>query len=830
MLILRIFAFFLLLGVLGAIAAAGTVVYGLWHFGKDLPEHTQLAEYEPPVASRAYAGDGRLMAEFARENRVYVPIDSIPARVKEAFLAAEDKYYYEHRGVNFLSIGRALVQNIEHYLDNRRPVGASTITQQVAKNFLLSNELSMDRKAREALLAMRIEKALSKDRILELYLNEIFLGFRSYGVAAAALNYFDKTLDELTIAEAAFLAALPKGPGNYDPNRHPARAKGRRDWVIGQMEDVGFITAEEAEEARSQPIELRRRRLIESVRADWVAEEVRRTLIDRMGEEAVYGGGLMVRTTLAPEFQELGERVLRDGLQTYDRRHGWRGPLEKLSLEGGSAPEALAALPATAGLLPGWSRAVVTAVEDREVAIAFADARTGRIPFAEMEWARPWRPEQRVGPAPKSPADVVAVGDVIAVAPRTDGDGAELEGEYSLRQIPDVNGALVAMDPHTGRVLAMVGGWSFEVSQYNRATQARRQPGSAFKPFVYAAALDSGFTPSSIVMDAPITLPQGPGLPDWSPRNYSRGFYGPSTLRLGLEKSRNLMTVRLARDIGGEKVAEYADRFGVMDNPPPHLSLSLGAGETTLMAITKAYAEFVNGGRSITPTLIDRVQDRNGHTVYRHDERECAGCVPLTLADAPVPRLPDDREQVVDAHTAYQIVSMLEGAVQRGTGVRIRDLGKPLAGKTGTTNEAKDVWFIGFSPDLVMGVYVGFDDPRTLGPRETGSSVSVPIFRAFMAEALADDPGTPFRVPPGLRLVRVNAVTGQPARFGDTDTILEAFKPGTEPSALDGPRVRVPRDDLTSATLPGMQVDLSEDRDHAPARRDSVITGTGGLY
>lgn len=824
MIVLRLFAFLLLLGVLGAITAAGAVVYGLWHFGRDLPEYAQLAEYEPPVASRTYAGDGRLMAEFARENRIYLPIDSIPKRVRDAFLAAEDKYYYDHKGVNFLSIGRALLQNVEHYFDNRRPVGASTITQQVAKNFLLTNELSMDRKVREALLAMRIEKALTKDRILELYLNEIFLGFRSYGVAAAALNYFDKTLDELSIEEAAFLAALPKGPSNYDPIRHPERAKGRRDWVIGQMQDAGFITAAEAQQAREQPIELRRRRQVETVQADWVAEEVRRTLIEQMGEDAVYGGGLMVRTTLDPALQELGERVLRDGLEAYDRRHGWRGPLDRLSLEGQAPAKALAALPRVAGLRPGWSRGVVTALEENSATIILEDGSTGTIPFQEMEWARPWRENQRVGAAPRSAADVLAEGDVVAVMPRTDKEGKALDGQYSLRQIPDVNGALVAMDPHTGRVLAMVGGWSFGVSHYNRATQARRQPGSSFKPFVYAAALDAGFTPSSIVMDAPITLPQGPGLPDWSPRNYSREFYGPSTLRLGLEKSRNLMTVRLARDIGAEMVAEYAERFGILENAPPHLSLSLGAGETTLLAMTSAYAEFVNGGRSVTPTLIDRVQDRNGRTVYRHDDRECHGCTPLTFVGANVPLLPDEREQVVDPHTAYQIVSMLEGVVQRGTGVRIRDIGKPLAGKTGTTNDAKDAWFIGFSPDLVMGVYVGFDDPRTLGPRETGSSVSVPIFRAFMAEALADDPGTPFRVPPGLRLVRVNAVTGQPAQYGDTQTILEAFKPGTEPNALDRPR-RILGGDLSAAG------ELSGGSDwHRPERRDSVVTGTGGLY
>ncbi len=832
--ILRFFSFLLLLGVIGAIAAAGVIVYGLWHYGRDLPEHAQLAEYEPPVASRAYAGDGRLLAEFARENRLYVPIESIPKRVKDAFLAAEDKYFYAHSGVNFLSIGRALVQNIRNYMDNRRPVGASTITQQVTKNFLLTNEVSVDRKVREALLALRLEKALSKDRILELYLNEIFLGFRSYGVAAAALNYFDKTLDELTIEEAAFLAALPKGPGNYDPNRYPERAKERRDWVISEMAEARFISPAEAVAARAMPLHTRQRRKVETVDADWISEEVRRTLLERMGDEAVYGGGLVVRTTVDPAMQALGERVLRDGLVEYDRRHGWRGPLAQLSLAGApsvrDAAAALAELPATGGLRETWQRAVVTDVDGKGAGIVFADGRSGRIPFAAMDWARPWLEDQRFGRAPRKPADVLTPGDVVAVSPRLDKDDAPVAGAFALEQVPDVNGALVAMDPHTGRVLAMVGGWDFGSSQYNRATQAKRQPGSAFKPFVYAAALDSGFTPSSIIVDGPITLPQGPGLPDWTPSNYSGQYYGPSTLRLGLEKSRNLMTVRLANDVGMEKIVDYAKRFGVVEELAPLLSMSLGSGETTLLDMSTAYSEFVNGGKKITPTLIDRVQDRNGRTVYRHDTRDCPGCDTVNYQDAEVPQIPDDRPQVISPHTAYQIVSMLEGVVQRGTGARIASIGKPLAGKTGTTNDSKDAWFMGFAPDLVVGVFVGFDDPRTLGRRETGSSAAVPIFKAFMAEALADDAGTPFRVPPGIRLVRVNAATGEPARYGDNRTILEAFKPGTEPTALDRPA----RDDTAwnaEGRQPGDSGYGRPGSQAAPSvRRESVTTGTGGLY
>ncbi|GAB4195806.1 MAG: penicillin-binding protein 1A [Thalassobaculales bacterium] len=786
---LRILAYLSALGVVLLLAGAGAVGYGVWHFSRGLPDHQQLVDYRPGTVTRVHAGDGRLLAEFATEKRVFVPIEAIPALVKGAFLAAEDKNFYEHPGIDVVSILRAAITNLSNLGSNRRPIGASTITQQVAKNFLLTNEVSIERKAKEALLALRIEQALSKDRILELYLNEIYLGQGAYGVAAAALAYFNKSLDELSVAEAAFLAALPKAPNNYNPARNPEAAQGRRDYVVQRMREDGWIDAAAAEAAMALPVTLRRREAEEFTRADFFAEEVRRQLLARYGEKGLYQGGLSVRTTLDPTLQQHADRALRDGLIAYDRRHGWRGPVGRLApdlLSGTAWMDALRRLPPPPGL-GSWRLVVVLEVSAQSATIGFLDGSRGTVPFSEMAWARPWREEQRFGPPPRTPRDVLAPGDVVVVeAVAKDAAGKPLPpGSFALRQIPDVDGALVAMDPHTGRVLAMSGGWSYERSQYNRATQALRQPGSAFKPFVYMAALDNGYTPATQVLDAPFVIDQGPGLPKWKPKNYSGEFYGPSPLRIGIEKSRNLMTVRLAESIGMEKVVDYALRFGIFDRMQPLLSMSLGAGETTLMRMTTAYAMIVNGGRRIQPSLIDRVQDRDGRTIFRHDQRECTGCTALSAAEGPPPVLPDSREQVISPATAYQMTSMLQGVVERGTGTAIRAVGKPLGGKTGTTNEATDLWFVGFSPDLAVGIYIGFDNPKSMGARETGSSVAAPVFKQFMELALADRPATPFRIPPGVKLVRVNAETGEPARPGDRVTILEAFKPGSEPQ-LDG--------------------------------------------
>ncbi len=770
------------------------MLYLFYHYGRDLPDYRQLADYEPPTVTRLHAGDGRLLVEYATEKRVYVPVKAIPRRVINAFLAAEDKNFYSHPGIDFLSVARAIVTNVGNLAGGRRPVGASTITQQVAKNFLLTNEVSISRKVKEAILAFRIEQAFDKDRILDLYLNEIYLGFGSYGVAAAALNYFNKSLDELTVAEAAYLAALPKAPNNYHPIRKLQAAVARRDWVIGRMLEDGRIDSTEAEVAWAEPLQVHRVDPTEIVRADHFVEEVRRELAGIYGETNLYEGGLSVRTTLDPRLQRIADRVLRAGLIAYDRRHGWRGPVATLGEElfsveseetgeSGGWREALAAIEPPKGADP-WRLAVVTGLDETQAEIGLDDGATGYIPMAELTWARPWLKRQRVGAKPKRPDAVLSVGEVVLVEPvAADGEGKAYEaGAHGLRQIPGIDGGLVAMDPHTGRVLAMSGGFSYDRSQFNRATQARRQPGSAFKPFVYLAALDSGFTPATIVLDAPFVIDQGAGQGKWKPANYSRKFYGPAPMRIGLEKSRNLMTVRLAQTIGMDKVVATARRFGIIDDMPPMLSMALGAGETTLLRLTSAYAMLVNGGRRIDPTLIDRIQDRHGLTIFRHDIRDCPGCRDQAWNGQEPPELPDERERVADPASAYQLVSMLQGVVERGTGRRVRAVGKPLAGKTGTTNKSMDTWFLGFAPDLAVGVFAGFDEPRPLGARETGSSVSAPVFRDFMAAALEGRPAIPFRIPGGIRLVRINGDTGRVARPGDKRVILEAFKPGTVPS------------------------------------------------
>lgn len=782
--ILKIIAGLLGLFLFLALIGAGGVLYGFYHYGKGLPDYTQLKDYEPPVMTRVHAGDGQLMAEYAVENRVFVPIKAIPQRVIGTFLAAEDKNFYHHIGIDPMGVARAVVINLKNVGKGRRLVGASTITQQVAKNFLLTNEVSYVRKIKEAILALRIEEAFEKDRILELYLNEIYLGYGSYGVAAAALNYFNKSLGELTIAETAYLAALPKAPNNYHPIRRTAKAVERRNWVIDRMAIEGVISEIEAAQAKNDPLKVASRSETEFVEAPYFAEEIRRELVDMYGEDKLYKGGMSVHSTLDPKLQEIAQRTLQQGLESYDRRHGWRGPIAQL--EGLLSWETdLAEVKAPKGAPQDWSLAVVLQLHKSDVSIGLADGRKGVIPFSEMRWARPWLEDQKVGARPKRPSDVLSKGDVIWVKPVTETEKGEKyqPDTFTLRQIPDVQGAIVSLDPHTGRVLAMVGGYDYDKSQFNRATQANRQPGSAFKPFVYLAALDHGYTPSTLILDAPFVLDQGPGLPKWRPDNYTNKFYGPSTMRLGVEKSRNLMTVRLAQTLGPDVVSEYARRFGITQNLPEVLSMSLGAGETKLMNLAAAYGMIVNGGKNITPTLIDRIQNRNGVTIFKHDTRPCTGCMAMQwTGEEVVPQIADIRESVTSEESAYQMVSILEGVVERGTGRRVSVIKKPLGGKTGTTNDSRDAWFMGFSPDLVTGVFVGFDNPISLGKREQGASAAAPIFRDFMKEALADQPATPFRIPNGIRLVRVNARTGQDARPGDQNVIWEAFKEGTSPS------------------------------------------------
>lgn len=756
-----------ILGTLG-------ILWVFYAYGRDLPDYGQLANYEPDLVSHVHAGDGSLLTEFATEERIFVPIDYIPNHLRHAFISAEDKKFYSHIGLDFMGITRAVLVNMKNVVTGRRLVGASTITQQVARNFLLTNDVSWERKIREQILALRIERAYSKDKILELYMNQIYLGLRSYGVAAASLNYFNKALDEITLAEAAYLAAIPKGPSNYHPVRNHDRAFARRNWVLERMFINGYITREEADEAQAQPLISSEGSVGRVFRADYFLEDVRREVVDLYGSNALYKGGLTVRTTLEPRAQIIAEKALRNGLIAYDRRHGWRGPLTHVILNA-DWRELLKNYGQSFPILE-WQSAIVLEVDAEKALIGLEDESQTYLTLEGVSWARSWLPGERLGPKVEAVSDVVKPGNIIAVS-------VDANGLVTLQQVPEIQGALVAMDPHTGRVYAMVGGFDFERSEFNRASQAKRQPGSAFKPFVYGAGLEAGLTPSSIVLDARFALDQGQGQGIWKPRNSSNKFYGPSTLRLGLELSRNLMTVRLAQAIGMERVQDIASRFDISDDLQPTLAMSLGAAEVSPLDMTAAYGVLVNGGKDITPTLIDRIQDRYGATIFKHDERSCMECQAETWQGQMPPVLPDDRKRVMDARTAYQIVHMLEGVVERGTGRRIRSLGRSLAGKTGTTNEEKDAWFMGFSPDLVVGVFTGFDDPRSLGRREEGSSVAAPIFKEFMGEYLKGSKDVPFRIPSGIRMVRVNSKTGAPPHVNDppAPVILEAFIPGTEP-------------------------------------------------
>lgn len=803
------------LAMIGGVAVFAVIQ----HYSADLPSIEKLSNYEPATATRLYAGNGKLLVEYATQKRIFVPMEAMPKRLIQAFLSAEDKNFYEHPGVDFIGVVRAVFINLSNMGSDARLVGASTITQQVVKNFLLTNEQSFERKIKEALLAFRISKVLPKETVLELYLNDIYLGFGSYGVAAASLNYFNKSLDELTLEEAAFLAALPKAPANYNPHRHYERAKSRRDWVIERMQEDGYITAEEADKAIAEPILTRDQDATEFAVAAFFAEEVRRTLVDMYGSDVLYEGGLTVHTTVDPALQKYARDALRLALVQYDRRRGFRGPVRKVDME--SWLEQLRAFAdlRSVPLMDDERLGVVLRMTEGEARVGFVNGLDGALPFGNMKWAKS---------TAKTPDDVLDTGDVIIVGKPAKGG----EDEYELRQVPAVNGAMVAMDPHTGRVLAMVGGYSYENTEFNRATQAQRQPGSAFKPFVYLAALESGFTPSTIVLDAPISLSQGPGLPLWQPKNYGSDFIGPATLRKGLETSRNVMTVRLALQIGIQRILDVAYRFGIYDKLPPEFSIVLGARETTLLRLVNAYNMVVNGGKKVQPALIERIQNRLGKTIYRRDNRDCKDCVAGDAGDyvSPVPPIPaDNREQVVDPRVAYQLVSMMEGVVQRGTATRARVLNRPLAGKTGTTNDSRDAWFIGYTPDLVAGVYVGFDNPRTLGKRETGGVVALPAFIDFMQNALEGKPSVPFRIPDGIRLIKLDRNTGQLPGPGTQpkDIILEAFTldqiPGSAP-VLD---VSTPAYRMES--LPAEEAAMPYE---APAANtpSSPVVGTGGLY
>lgn len=773
----------LALAAVGVIGVAGLVVAAMI----GLPSPAELQRYEPPVTSRVHAGDGALVHEFAREHRVFVPIEQIPDHVRNAFVAVEDARYFEHSGIDYAGIARAMLANVGNVLTGRRLEGASTITQQVAGNMLTGRAAECEggvgglfcavwTKLREALVAQRIERAFAaqgedgKERILELYLNEIYLGNRAYGVGAAALNYFNKPLSELTIAEAAYLAILPKGPANYHPVRNRERAIARRDYAIGRLVERGYITEEEATAARAQELRtVDRLSGDQYVAASHFVEEVRRQVQDQYGEEALLEGGLSIRSTIDTRLQLAAARALRAGLEAYDRRHAWRGPVASGDPSGDMQSQ-LRDAPAPPQL-SNWVRAMVTGTR-RSIQLTDENGASGRLNDNDAQWAAQG--------ARGNAARTLRPGAIV-YAVRGSG------GVYALKQVPEIQGALVAMDPHTGRVLAMVGGYSFnESGGLNRATQAYRQPGSAFKPIVYAAALDwtggaAPVTPATLIDDRALDVAAGDGT-QYSPDNYTNQFYGPTPLRQGLERSINGMTARIAYEMGAERMLDYGRRLGVYrDDTPAVLSLALGAGETTLTRLTTAYGMFVNGGRYVQPVIIDRIQDRTGRTIFRRDQRDCPECSAPWRRQAP-PTLPDARRQVLDPITAYQIVSMAEGVVTRGTATTVATLGYPLGGKTGTTNDYKDAWFVGFSPDLVVGVWTGFDQPQNMGEGETGGRIAAPIFRDFMRVALQGTSPTPFRIPAGVRLVRVDRATGGLPTAATTDTILEAFRPGTEPT------------------------------------------------
>jgi penicillin-binding protein 1A len=799
---------------LGTIFVAGVVALTIAHFSRDLPDQQQLLSYQPATGTHVYAGDGSLMGEFAAENRILVPFKDIPPNVIHAFLAAEDRDFYSHNGVNPWAIARAALTDVVRYGHGQRPLGASTITQQLVRHFLLTNEVSVSRKIKEALLAYRIENQFSKDRILEIYLNEIYLGAGAYGVAAAADTYFAKPLNQLTLAQVAYLAALPKAPNNYDPRRHLDAAKARRDWVLDGMAEEGWITTAEAQAAKAQPLDAmsRPQQQSEPPGAGYFLEEVRRQLIERYGEKTVYEGGLTVRTSYVPVYQTMAEKAFRDGLIEYDRRHGWRGPVEHL----GTVQAALSALYSIADqpAMLGWKLAAVTSVDNLGANIELKGGTAGRIPLDELRWARR-TPREAV-----QPGDIVLVEPLGAAAPQPvvfQAGGRRMAASpallYGLRQVPDVSGGFMAMDPKTGRVFAIVGGWDYHESQFDRATQAKRQPGSSIKPFVYITALqaDFGYTPSSIIEDAPISLPQGPGMPMWTPANYEDNFVGPTTLRQALVHSRNLATARLASFIGLPAIQKTVEQFNIMNKMPLYYSMALGAGDTTLFRMVSAYGMLDNGGRWLNTSLIDMVQDANGRILYQKGMADCAACFVAagpqlapdndptytiagkanpsliwlkgaSYADHPLLYKPTKPDPLIDPIADEQIVSMMQGVVQQGTGIKVAAVGKPLAGKTGTTSDWFDGWFVGFSPDLVAGAFVGFDTPRTLGNGETGGNVAAPIFRDFMADALKDQPAVPFPENAGAEMVLVNSISGQPTVAGDKDAILEPFRPGTGPN------------------------------------------------
>jgi penicillin-binding protein 1A len=760
--IIRFMVMTLLLGMVAAfLLLTGGCGYMYYRYGHDLPDHDVVKEYEPKVITRLHAADGSLMAEFAEERRLFIPIDQVPEHVIQAFISAEDKDFYKHGGVDFFSIAKTMVRNVSRATSGQRLAGASTITQQVAKNFLIGDAFTVERKIREAFIAWRLERDLSKDDILELYLNEIYFGLRAYGLAEASLAYYDKAVADLTISEAAYLASVIKGPSNYEPDDPDELKRGmdRRAYVLNQMAENGYISDEDVQTLRDVVPDFDiqvRSNAAATDETGYFSTEAYRQLSDTYGPAVVRTEGLSVRTTMDPALQELAQRVLRDGLHDYDRRHGYRGPVGFVEISDWQAGLAAAELPYD---ILDFRPAAVLQFDGTTAQIGFTDGTTGTVPIEGYKWAKVTIDDDTVGRTPTQPRDVFAIGDVVLISAR--GSGA-----YNLEQIPEIEGALVALDPHTGRILALVGGYAYEPSRgaLNRATQAERQPGSTFKPFVYLAAMEQGFSPKSTVLDNPWIIPaRSQGEEDWRPRNYDGTFWGRQPLYVGLEWSRNLMTIRLANEVGMNRIVEIARDFGISDSLPPYLAVSLGTAETTLMDLTTAYGMLVNGGKQIEPALIDRVQDRYGRTLFRHEKRNCVDCnVAEDWERTSMPVVFERAEQVTTELAAYHVVSMLRGVVENGTAQRRvgKVVDRPVGGKTGTTQESKDAWFIGFSPDLVVGVYVGFDQPRSLGKNESGGKAASPIFAAFMNEALAGTPITQFRYPEGVKFSTIDPRTG----------------------------------------------------------------------
>ena len=756
--------------------SAISIISVLWTYSNDLPDYKFLKSYKPPVSSKVYSGNGDLVADFSQEKRVFVPFNSIPKNVINAFLSAEDKNFFKHPGVDAKGVIRAVINNISNILSSKRLEGASTITQQVAKNFLLTNEVSLNRKIKEAILAFRIERALSKERILELYLNQIYLGSGAYGVAAASLEYFDKSIKDLNYSEAALLAALPKAPSRYNPYRDPDIAKFRRNLVLKNLLDNNYLTSEWYEKLTKEEIILKKNKKIYLEDAQYFIEDVRKSVIETLSYDKVYKQGFNINTPIDLNLQTIATKSLRDGLIAYDKRKGWRGPLTnkiynsewKKDLEKYKLENSI-----------NWKLAIVKKINKFSAEIETEDNIEGVIEYQSISWTK------------KEFNKLLKPGDIIYVKNLK-------ENIFNLQQLPKVNGGIVVMDPFTGRVLALSGGFSFKQSEFNRATQAKRQPGSAFKPFVYALALENNFTPTSLVLDAPLVLDQGDDLKMWKPENYGKKFYGPSTLRVGLEKSRNLMTVRIAQNLGVEKIVDFSKALKIYDNPEELLSISLGSAETTLLKLTSAYSVFVNGGKLVEPILIDRIQDSEGNTIFNNDKRKCINCDQISYLTNDYPEIKNNYTQIFSPETAFQMTSILEGVVQRGTAKKLKDLNLNIAGKTGTTNKNTDTWFIGFTSNVLVGVYVGSDNPTPLGKYETGSKTALPIFKSFISDSINKNDARPFKAAKGTVMMVVDPLTGQKAKFNSKNTIIEVFK---KENVVDGKVLYTNSDRLDSNNI-----------------------------